>query len=501
MTNKISLTAICLLFLGLGAQAQRARIEDCPCAQIKVDPQVLSLLPAQTRQFFLSPPSLPDSSFTTKCGYLIVPENRRKKTAKLIKLPFIITRSKNPNKKADPVLFTGGGPGGSSLASAVWLSKSPYIQDRDIIVLEQRGTRFALPSLRSMELDNAIKQAYRKGLSVDSMTLVGVKNYKSALEKRGIDLSGYNTDESVSDIHDLIAQLKLDSVNLLGISYSGGLMTAVLQKDPLRIRSLILDSPLPTFVPIDEDEPANFMEALDVYFAHVKTDSVDQKLYSDLKQRFDSYFRSIAGKKFTLPFLEKGTKDSIQLSYGTNELLHIVLSRLFDDQNRKTLAQLILELTSGKHTAHMTGYFNSLFGRNSAPDGMRMAVYCADQAAYNSPQVISQLGALYPYLQGFRINDVYQQMCDCLNVPPIKARTKQPYYSSVPVLLADGEMDPACRPLYIDRIAHYMPNSQRFLLINKGHGVLGASMAGIIRSFLSDPFKKITSTDPNIISY
>ena len=58
------------------------------------------------------------------------------------------------------------------------------------------------------------------------------------------------------------ALLKIDSLNLMGISYSGGLMMAVLQKYPQHIRSLVLDSPLPEFVNIDEQELANFNEAL-----------------------------------------------------------------------------------------------------------------------------------------------------------------------------------------------------------------------------------------------
>jgi pimeloyl-ACP methyl ester carboxylesterase len=81
------------------------------------------------------------------------------------------------------------------------------------------------------------------------MTIVGVQRYKKSLEKAGIDLSGYNTDETVADILDLLTILKIDSVNLFGGSYSGGLMLAVLQKEAAKIRSLVLDSPLPVSSP------------------------------------------------------------------------------------------------------------------------------------------------------------------------------------------------------------------------------------------------------------
>src|ERR1700722_14728072 len=59
-----------------------------------------------------------DSSFHTRCAYLIVPENRKKDNGKFIKLPFIVVESKNKAKRKDPLLFTAGGPGGSSLGWA-----------------------------------------------------------------------------------------------------------------------------------------------------------------------------------------------------------------------------------------------------------------------------------------------------------------------------------------------------------------------------------------------
>ncbi len=241
-----------------------------------------------------------DSSIKARCGYLVVPENRKKHNGKTIKLPFIIALSPNPHKKKDPVLYTAGGPGGSSLRWARGASQHAIIKDRDCIAFEQRGTYFAQPRLWTNDIIAAIRESYRKNLDKDSMVLVGVQRCKKALEAQGIDLSGYNTDETVADIHDLLTTLGIDSVNLLGGSYSGGLMLAVLQHDPSRIRSLVLDSPLPTFVPIDEDEPANFNEALTIMFRRCEKDSADKALYGNLQQRFRDYFTAI-GKKGLLP--------------------------------------------------------------------------------------------------------------------------------------------------------------------------------------------------------
>lgn len=452
------------------------RIESCDCA-VKVD-----------------------SNYSHQCGYLVVPENRKKANGKLIKLPFIIAKSNNPNKRKDPLLFTAGGPGGSSLGWITGVGNRGIINDRDCIAFEQRGTRYAVPNLWSNELSDAIRESYRKNLPKDSMVIVGVKRYKQALEKKGIDITGYNTDETVADIHDLLQVLQIDSVNLFGGSYSGGLMLAVLQKDPSRIRSLVLDSPLPTFIPIDEDEPANFNEALTILFDRCDKDSANTALYGNLKTKFDHYFSSIENKAFYYPYADSGRV--LNIEYTRSDLLNIVVNAFYDQAHIKDIPYLITQLIQGNHQSYIKEVLDNIFKSSNGPSGMRISVYCADQTAYHEEAILRQVYGPYPYMKGYHINDVYREMCDCWKSPPIQAQTKKPFYSNKPVLLADGEMDPACRPLYIDMIHHYMPNSHRLLYRNRSHMVLGGVIGNtIIRNFLNDPFKKIESNNNDIIAY
>jgi len=108
----------------------------------------------------------------------------------------------------------------------------------------------------------------------------------------------------------------------------------------------------------------------------------------------------------------------------------------------------------------------------------------------------------YPWMRGYHINDVYKSMCDCWKVPPIRKETKTPFYSDRPVLLADGALDPACRPLYIDRISHYMPNAQRIIYLKRSHMVLGGKEASeMIQSFLDNPYAKVSTQNKEIVVY
>jgi len=494
----LHLLMYCLASSAIGQKRYVPKIEPCNC-RFLMDSNFVKTAPASLKLSFSTPFEKIDSSFKTRCGYLIVPENRSKKSSRMIKLPFIVVESKNPDKRKDPLLFTAGGPGGSSLSWAIGATKSEIIKDRDCIAFEQRGTRYAIPHLRAFDLDLAIKESYRKNLNKDSMVLVGLKKYKQTLEAKGIDLSGYNTDETVSDIHDLLTVLKIDSVNLYGASYSGGLMTAVLKKAPTRIRSLVLDSPLPIFTPIDEDEPVNFSEALNVLFRHVEQDSTDRQLYGNLKQRFLDYFNGIANKTFYQSYLEKGTTDSVKIAYTKNELLAEIMNAMSNNMRRKEVAFMLTEMIRGHHQMYIQTFLDDLFRKNQAPDGMRISAYCADQSSYHSEEVVQQIYSIYPYLTGYRINDVIKSMCDCWKVPPVKATTKEPYYSLKPILLGDGEMDPNCRPIYIQRINHYMPNGQSFLFINRGHGVGGKDWYDMVIQFLNHPYKKVSPENEGIV--
>ncbi|WP_336516563.1 alpha/beta hydrolase [Pollutibacter soli] len=501
----------CMLWQTTDAQnpsTYQPKIEYCNC-DFKVDSHFLQLASGRFK-----PDSIfrlqTDSSFKTTCGYLIVPERRiqnqeyrryekkQKKKAETVrntvKLPFIILHSKNSDKAKDPVLYTSGGPGNSSLSWINGMTRSGIIQQRDVIAFEQRGTRFALPYIRNFELDDAIRESYSKNLNKDSMVLAGLRRYKQELQQRGVDINGYNSDESTADIIDLLKELKIDSVNLYGGSYSASLMLSVLKRSPERVRSLVLDSPLPNFTAIDEDEPANFMEALNKLFQYVANDSSEAKLYPGLREKFHSYFMSITGKSFLHPYAKSGSTDTTKIAYGTNDLLLIIVNSMLSPGFLEKTPAIIQQVINGDHYALIQHRLDRIFNAFTAPDGMRISVYCADEATYQSQQVLEDLYRMYPYLEGFRINDVYKTMCDFWDVAPVAKSSTEPYYSDRPALIADGELDPSCNPLYVQQLMHYMPNAQGFLFKKRGHGVGGKEFYGMIDVFLANPFQEIKPT-------
>lgn len=424
-----------------------------------------------------------DSLHKTRCGYLIVPEDRHHPQGRTIKLPFIYVESNNPNKSPDPVLYSGGGPGVSSLHPVTSIARRSLLRDRDYMAFEQRGTHFAQPNLECDGAGRKIQEAYLEHRPIDDAALSSVRECRQKLTTEGIDPSAYNTDESAADIEDLRRLLHIDSLNLMGISYSGGLMMAVLQKYPEHIRSLILDSPLPEFVNIDEQELANFNEALT---------SVLGGNDGALLDRFHSYFSGLGGKVFPIEYQLKDGK-AATLSYGRGELLSILHDRVEDYDGIKELPQIINDMIEGREQPYIKAYFDGVFSGSGSLSGMRLSVYCSDKMAFEDPAIIKQQETIMPWLAGFHVNDVYGAVCDAWRVKPINEATKRPYYSNVPVLLGAGGLDDACRPLYNDLIHHYFPNSQRLLFTKRVHGPLLNSLEGdiYIGEFLNKPRERL----------
>jgi pimeloyl-ACP methyl ester carboxylesterase len=443
-------------------------------------------------------------SLKTRCAYLIVPENRSKPNGKTIKLPFIYVESNNPNRRKDPVLYTTGGPGGSSLRGVRFIHQRAFMKNRDYIAFEQRGTEFARPCLKCKEVDEAIKEAYRKNLPKDGLVLEATKHCRKKLADEGIDLSAYNTIESAADIEDLRRALHIDSINLMGISYSGGLMMTVMRNYPQHIRSVILDSSLPGFVNYEEDAVFTINEAFNKVFANCDRDSLNKTLYDNLKERFQQYFTAMDGKPLYIRYAEKDKNDTLNIKYTRNELLDILLDKLSSNRELKNVPKVISDMITGKQQLYVKDFFDGVLnGNGSEALGMRYSMYCSEQIAFANQSVIDKQNDVFPWFAHYEFNNVNHTLCDCWNVKPENSIAKTPVNSDIPALLGAGDTDPWCGTFYNDIIHHYMPNSQRLLFINKTHGPTLNTREGdiLIAAFFDHPYQLLKPDGKTVLSY
>ncbi|MBB6127064.1 alpha/beta fold hydrolase [Mucilaginibacter lappiensis] len=441
-----------------------------------------------------------DAGLILKTGYLVVPENRNKPAGRKVKVPFLFVRRPDQDARKNITLYTTGGPGYSTTANIDSISyNSGWLAYGGFIAFDQRGTKRAKPCLDCIEVAAAIKRSYREGKNRDSLILAAVKQCRTNFIKQGIDLSAYNTIESAEDINDLRLALNIDSLNLVGISYSGGLMLTMARTHPEGVRTLILNSPLPGYVNFEEHALFNINEALEQVFHNCETDSSGTR-YKNLRLSFHQYFTSITGKKFTFAYQEKDSSKSIRVTYTKNELLDAVINRM-NSRQVNTIPSVMIDLIEGRHDKYVREVLDGYFaGDTHISLGMRYSVYCSEQINYADPQLEKQQGQVLPWLAGYPFNNVNHAICSCWQVKPEPTVAKQPVYSGVPALISAGDIDPDCRPFYNRLIKRYMPNSQLFIIHNKGHAP-GFSVDGTdyVKLFLANPYKQLVSQSKNLI--
>lgn len=469
------LVIIVLVFSGAGfGQSYSPIIEPCPCL-MKVDVRL-----------------------KVKCGFLVVPENRKKPNRNKVKIPFVFARKPNQDSTKNIVLFTTGGPGYATIPVGDSLTyNSGRLAFGGFIFFDQRGTKNSIPCLDCEGIENAIKNSYLLNQSEDSLVAIAVTHCRKKFVKQGIDLSAYNTIESAADISDLKETLKIDSLTLSGISYSGGLMLTVLRNHPKGIKSLLLNSPLPGYVNYEEHALFNHNEAINQLFENLEADSVQNARFPNLRDRFRKYFAGISGQKFYTSFQERENLQKYKIQYSKNELLDAVFDRM-SNSGYKSVPEVIQDLVSGNHEKYIQEVLNGKFSGNASLSyGMRLSVYCSEQISYSDKEKINEQDKVVPWLTAYPFNNVNHRICDCWKVKPEPSYIKTPVYSKIPALISAGALDPWTRPFYNRLIKRTMPNAQLLIVKDKAH-VAGFGNE-LIKGFMANPYKKLSSASENVV--
>ena len=401
-------------------------------------------------------------------GYLEVPENRKVSHSNRIQLPVYIFKSRNPTPKADPIVYTVGGPGSSTMPSAQYMKVYEYLDDRDFILLEQRGNYYAKPHLGCPEWAEAV---YKSSLpsteptQVDSVKRQAVQACRDRLTQEGIDLNGYNTNESAADIADLIKLLEVDQYNLLTISYSTKIAQVLLRDYPAGIRSVVMDSPLPLEVSYDEESNRNLLAGLDQILSDCQAIPSCQRAYPRIHQRFYSYLEQLTANPQEILVKNPDTQEEERFLLQGKDIV-ILLSGL-STPDVPMLPFHIQQLLAGDYSLVRSLLASQLKGPSSGRGvGMRLSVWCAEEYPFASQKKIAEETQMYPGIIGLSPAVYDSCICNTWKVNKALPRDNMAIQSKVPILLISGEYDPITPSKWAAEMKTNLPNSHH--LIFKG---------------------------------
>ncbi|MBN1565331.1 MAG: alpha/beta fold hydrolase [Anaerolineae bacterium] len=236
------------------------------------------------------PFALPEKELNTgtiECGWMIVPQQRSDPNGPQVELAFAILAATGANPAPDPIIYLEGGPGGSGLSGIDAWYDSPLRQDRDIIVLDQRGTGYSYPFLGCYEMDEIDVADDASDAEYQAAELDALQECADRLEAEdAVDLTAYTSAHNAADVADLRVALGYDEWNMLGISYGTRLALTIMRDYPQGIRSVILDSTYPPVVDAFEEQAFNTQRVFEIVFNDCAADAACNSTYPNLEQRF-----------------------------------------------------------------------------------------------------------------------------------------------------------------------------------------------------------------------
>jgi pimeloyl-ACP methyl ester carboxylesterase len=414
---------------------------------------------------------------TIDCGYLIVPENRSRNDSRSIQLAVAIVRAPRAGQQP-PVLYLAGGPGSSALDEFLsdpegW--NYPFLQTRDFILLDQRGTGYSFPTLDCPELADA-----------DFTAGNPERDCHSRLRAEGIDLTAYNSAENGADVADLRRALGYAEWDLLGISYGTRLALVVMRDQPQGIRSVVLDSPFPPNADTPVDEALNTWEALQTLFADCDADAYCRQNYPNLEAVFLE----------TVADLNDNPADDL---FG-DDLFFAIAEALNDTGSIPLLPWVIYAVSDGNYDALDEIASGEGFGRRyqdepdrSDSEGMYNSVICRDEYAFGAYEAAeAALTAVAPpEIEAALLQSVSELFQTCAywgagRADPIEDAAVR---SDIPTLILVGQYDHATPPKWGYLTAETLSRAYLYEFPGGGHSLIssGDCAVDLITQFYDNP--------------
>jgi pimeloyl-ACP methyl ester carboxylesterase len=335
----------------------------------------------------------------------------------------------------------------------------------DVILLDQRGTGISKPSLvcsrtRDFPLDKPgdpeeMVRIYQEALRACAQDL----------KSQGVDLSGYNTNESADDVADLRKALGAQRISLWGISYGTHLGLAVIRRHPEIVHRAIL-----TGVSGPEAElmmlPSTIQEQLLKVDRLFKADPTVNSLIPDFLGLVKSLLAQLEKKPATVEVTDPQTGRPVKVTVGKWDLEFFTSVRVQPTWGIKSLPAWFYPMSRGDFQPLAETAL--AFRREAIGNLMPYLMVCASGVSRERYRRIQREARRA--LLGNACNFPYPGIAPALGNPDLGPAFRSPVHSEVPVLFVSGTLDGETPVRMAKEIRSGFPNSQHLIVEGASHG-------------------------------
>ena len=307
------------------------------------------------------------------CGTLKVFENRATKQGRQIDLNIVVLPALSPDPKPDPFFFLAGGPGQGAAQMAKPLREAfrQIVNDRDIVLVDQRGTGKSNP-LNCTDEDDSLK-----AFSESEESLMA--RLKKCMAGYDADLRLYTTDIAMDDLDDVRAFFGYDKINIYGGSYGTRAALVYLRRHGDRVRTVVLDGVAPPNMRLPLFAPRDVQRAFDRLIADCEADIGCKTTYPNLGTRARALIERLEKDPPLVQVVHPRTGERGELRMTARLVANVIFATLY----QPIAASLVPALIARAEQNDFQGLL-ALAGANDSgatPNmsiGMQLSVICAE---------------------------------------------------------------------------------------------------------------------------
>lgn len=422
-------------------------------------------------------------SISAECAEVSVPESEaegsRRITLSVARIPAI-----NRSKQTDPIVLLAGGPGqGAQLSfTAVSTVFSRTGRQRDIVLLDQRGTGRS-NMLSCMTETRSIAETF----ATDAVTFV--KLNEKCLEKLRAtsDLGAYTTSHAVRDLDAVRALLGYEKLNLYAASYGTRVAQHYARRYPDRVRSMVLDGVVAPQTVLGPGISLDAQVALDGIWKRCDADKPCRDRFGDLRSKTATLQNGLKSKPQRLEIPNPRTGTTASFDFGAEQLAVVLRFGSYDQSFSAMLPFVVAEAARGNF--HPIGSLFLMTAGNvqdMIAVGMHNSVVCSEDVPRYSTVTVDRAAVAATYL-GTGFLDALPQICRNWPRGLVDSDFFKPLESDVPTLLLSGSLDPVTPPDDAERVARSLKSSRHLVLEGSGHGQLAIPCMGrLLADFYSN---------------
>jgi pimeloyl-ACP methyl ester carboxylesterase len=425
-----------------------------------------------------------------ECSWYPVPEDRANPDGRWLRLRVVRVRSLAPSPARDAIVRLVGGPGqgAASLGAALAAGHRARFPNRDLVLIDQRGTGESNGLFCST--DRALTMSVAD-MMADVFPVAALRECRADLASRA-DLSTYVTDVVADDLDEVLTWLTYERVTLVAGSYGTRVAQVFMRRYPDRVRAAVLDG----VVPMDARSPITYSatatDAMNDLVDACLADRACEQAFPDLRLKTDALWRRLDTGAISTEAVDPRTGHTVDVRVPKHVVGYAVRGILYEPRLFVGLPAMLDATNQGGLGPFVEAYIRRKVGFSGSAfaTGLYFSVFCSEDVPF-IPQDAGHSGR---GVMGAALVSNFQDVCDGWPRADLPANWHDPVSTDHPVLLLSGEFDPVTTSDMGDAVALGFPNGLHLVVPGAGHGSSSNPVAASCSTQIIGDFVRAGST-------